>query len=256
MTIGNFVALQMAIHFMLAGNKCYLLVGGATSTIGNPSGKDKERPILTEEDLQKNQQGITKQFSLLVQNVEKQTGKTLQYEIVNNYDFFKDMNVLDFLREVGRFMTVNWMLGKDIVKKRVTDPDKWISYAEFSYMLIMGYDFYHLNKHHNVILEVGGSDEWDGILSGIELIQKKGGPEVYGVTNKLIVDANGKKFGKSEGNAIWLDTKKTSPYAMYQYFMNTLDADIERYLLLFSYLEEKEIKKIVENHMSAPENRE
>ncbi len=146
------------------------------------------------------------------------------------------MNVLDYLREVGRFMTVNWMISKDIVKKRITDPDKWISYAEFSYMLIMGYDYYHLWKHHNVTLEVGGSDEWDGILSGIELISKKEAGEVYGVTNALITDANGKKFGKSEGNAIWLDETKTSPYDMYQYFVNTHDDDVERYLKLFTFM--------------------
>jgi tyrosyl-tRNA synthetase len=126
------------------------------------------------------------------------TGKQIEYEIVNNYDFHKDFKVLDFLREVGRYMTVNWMMSKDIVKKRISDPDKWISYAEFSYMLIMGYDFYYLWKEKGMKLEVGGSDEWDGILAGIELIGKKAGEEVYGITNKLIVDANGKKFGKSE----------------------------------------------------------
>ncbi|PID86446.1 tyrosine--tRNA ligase [Candidatus Gracilibacteria bacterium] len=256
MTIGNFVALQMAIKFMLKGNKCFLLVGGATSTIGNPSGKDSERPILGKEILQANQKGIASQFDKLVKNVENITGKKLSYEIVNNYDFFKNMNILTFLKEVGRFMTVNWMMSKDIVKKRITDPNKFISYAEFSYMLIMGYDFYHLNKYNNVILEVGGSDEWDGILSGIELVGKKSNKEVYGVTNKLIMDANGKKFGKSEGNAIWLDENKTSPYQMYQYFMNSLDEDIGKYLKLFSFLEINEINEIVEKHFESPEKRE
>lgn len=256
MTIWNFVALMMAIHFMLKGNKCYLLVWWATSTIGNPSGKDNERPILSEDDLARNQAWITKQFKLLIDNVEKINKEvTLKYEIVNNYDFFKDMNVLDYLREVGRYMTVNWMMSKDIVKKRITDPNQFISYAEFSYMLIMGYDFYHLNKNHDVTLEVWGSDEWDGILSGIELIWKKTWKEAYWVTNKLIMDANGKKFWKSEWNAIWLDAEKTSPYEMYQYFMNTLDEDIERYLKLFTFDSEDTIAKIVKTHNLQPEKR-
>lgn len=255
MTIGNFIALMMAVHFALRGNKMYLLVWWATSTIWNPSGKDDERPILSEEDLIKNQAGITAQFEKLTHNISHITGKKIDYEIVNNYDFHKNMNVLDYLREVGRFMTVNWMISKDIVKKRITDPDKWISYAEFSYMLIMGYDYYHLWKHHNVTLEVGGSDEWDGILSGIELISKKEAGEVYGVTNALITDANGKKFGKSEGNAIWLDETKTSPYDMYQYFVNTHDDDVERYLKLFTFMWDEEISNIIREHNSSPELR-
>ena len=256
MTIGNFVALMMAIHFMRRSNKCYLLVWWATSTIWNPGWKDTQRPILSKEELTSNQAGITKQFERLVRNVEIIEGTKLDFEIVNNYDFFKNMNVLDFLNEVGRYMTVNWMLGKDIVKKRVTDPDKWISYAEFSYMLIMGYDFYYLHKNHWVTLEVGGSDEWDGILSGIELIGKKLSTEVFGVTNKLITDANGKKFGKSEGNAIWLDETKTSAYALYQYFVNALDQDIEKYLHLFTFLSPTQIQTISDEHNSAPEKRQ
>ncbi len=255
MTIGNYVALMMAMHFMLRGNTCYLLVWGATSTIGNPSGKDDERPILTPEQLTENQKWIESQFHKLTDNISKITGKDLKYQVVNNYDFHKDMNVLDYLREVGRYITVNWMMSKDIVKKRITDPDKWISYAEFSYMLIMGYDYYYLWKNEWVTLEVWGSDEWDGILAGIELVSKKDGQEVYGVTNKLIVDANGKKFGKSEGNAIWLDEEKTSPYELYQYFINTLDDDVERYLKLFSFLDTEEIQEIVSQHTQAPEKR-
>lgn len=256
MTIWNFVALQMAIHFMLKWNKCFLLVGWATSTIWNPGWKDKERPILTEEDLAKNQAGITAQFQLLTKNVENITWKKLDYEIVNNYDFFKNMNVLEFLKEVWRFMTVNWMMWKDIVKRRIEDPKQWISYAEFSYMLIMWYDFYHLNKHEWVTLEVGGSDEWDGILSWIELVSKKSANVVYWVTNKLIMDASWKKFGKSEWNAIWLDKNKSTPYFMYQYFMNTVDEDIKRFLKLFTFISEEEIDDLVSKHMETPENRE
>ena len=255
MTIWNFVALMMAVHFMLAWNKCYLLVWWATSTIWNPSWKDKERPILPERQLSFNQKEIWEQFDRLVKNVEMTTGKKLEYEIINNYDFYKNMNILDFLKEVWKFMTVNWMISKDIVRKRINDPDKWISYAEFSYMLVMGYDYYYLFKNNWVILEVGGSDEWDWILSGIELISKKEHKEVYWVTNKLIVDSNWKKFGKSEWNAIWLDSKKTSSYEMYQYFINTLDEDVDRYLKLFSFLSIDEINKIIENHMKSPEKR-
>jgi len=256
MTIWNFVALQMAIHFMLKWNKCYLLVWWATSTIWNPGWKDKERPVLSEEDLVKNQAWINNQFKLLTENVEKITGKKLDYEIVNNYDFFKNMNILDFLKEVWRFITVNWMMSKDIVKKRISTPDQSISYAEFSYMLIMWYDFYFLNKNHWVTLEVWWSDEWDWILSWIELTSKKSWNEVYGVTNKLILDSSGKKFWKSEWNAIWLDKEKSTPYFMYQYFMNTSDDDIWRFLKLFSFYNEKEINEIVKKHLEKPENRE
>ncbi len=256
MTIWNFVALQMAIHFMLRWNKCYLLVWWATSSIWNPSWKDKERPILEEKDLLANQKGIKNQFELLVENVSRITWKKLEYEIVNNYDFFKNMNVLEFLKEVWRFMTVNWMISKDIVKKRIEDPEKWISYAEFSYMLIMWYDFYHLYKNSGVTLEVWWSDEWDWILSWIEMIGKKLKKEAFWVTNKLITDSSGKKFGKSEWNALWLDKDKTSPYLIYQYFMNASDEDVWKYLNLFTFLEEEEIKVLVEGHKKTPEKRQ
>lgn len=253
MTIWNFVALQMAIHFMLKWNKCYLLVGWATSIIWNPSWKDKERPTQTPDQLLTNQLWIAKQFYILTRNIQKVTWKKLDYEIVNNYDFFKDMNVLDFLKEVWKFMTINWMMNKEIVKKRITDPDKFISYAEFSYMLIMWYDFYYLNKNKNVILEVGWSDEWDWILSWIELIAKKSGKEAYWVTNKLITDSNWKKFWKSEWNAVWLDPEKNSPYFVYQFFMNTTDSDIERFLKLFTFLDFSEIENILLKHNERPE---
>ena len=248
MTIGNFVPLMMAIRIMLKWNTAYLLVWGATSTIWNPSGKDTERPILTDEQLLHNQECIGAQFWQICKNIETISGKKLQYKIVNNKDFFTNMNVLDYLKEVGRHITVNRMLGKDIVRKRVTDPDKHISYAEFSYMLIMWYDFYHLYKHDDVIMEIGGSDERDGIITGIELIGKKLWKTAYGITNKLIVDSSGKKFGKSEGNALWLDPEKNSPYVIYQYFINTADEDIERYLKLLTLLSFEEITKIMTEH--------
>lgn len=255
MTIGNFIALMMAIHLMVRWNKCYLLVWWATSTIGNPSWKDKERPILSEKQLLKNQDWITKQFDILVKNLENFLWKKLDYEIVNNYNFFKEMNILDFLKEVWRFITINSMISKDIVKTRVEDPDKSISYAEFSYMLIMWYDFYYLNKNEWVTLEIGWSDEWDWIVSWIELVSKKSWKEVYGLTNKLITDSTGKKFGKSEWNAIWLDKKKTSPFKMYQFFLNTNDDDIEKYLKLCTFMSFEEISKVVKKHIENPELR-
>ncbi len=252
MTIGNFVALMHAIHYMLKGNKCYLLVGGATGMIGNPTGKDKERNFLDETTLKKNQEGIHSDFLRVCANVEKVAGKKLDFEIVNNYDWFKDMNYLEFLRQVGKSMTVNRMMNKDIVKKRVSDPDQSISYAEFSYMLIMGYDFYVLNKKHNVTLEVWWSDERDGILAGIEITHKLGGKQVFGATNKLITDSTGKKFGKSEWNALRLNPEKNSPFVVYQYFMNTNDEDVERYLKLFTLLDFDAIEDISHKHKEDP----
>jgi len=252
MTIGNFVALMHAIHYMLKGNKCYLLVWGATWMIGNPTGKDAERNFLDEETLKKNQQWIYDDFVRVCANVEKVADTKLDFEIVNNYDRFKGISYLDFLKDVGRSMTVNWMMNKDIVKRRITDPDKSISYAEFSYMLIMGYDFYVLNKEHNVILEVGWSDERDGILAGIEITHKLAGKQVFGATNKLITDSTGKKFGKSEWNALRLNPEKNSPFVVYQYFMNTTDDDIEKYLNLFTLLNFDEISAIIGEHKKDP----
>ncbi|MBP7885017.1 tyrosine--tRNA ligase [Patescibacteria group bacterium] len=166
--------------------------------MGNPSGKDNERPVLTTEQLAHNQEGIHQQFTHLTRRCEEMLGQKFSFEIVNNYDWFKDFSFLDFLREVGRTITVNRMMGKDIVRRRITEADQSISFAEFSYMLIMGYDFCHLAEKYNVELELGGSDERDGIMAGLEITHKKLGKKVYGVTNKLVLDSNGKKFGKSE----------------------------------------------------------
>lgn len=256
MTIGNYMALMQFFHIARRGNKGYLIVWWATSTIGNPSGKDKERPILTPEQLQHNQESIAKQLEQLTIRAKAMTWDTFEFEVVNNYDFFKDMNPLDFLREVGRYVTVNWMINKDIVRKRVSDPDKSISYAEFSYMLLMGYDFYRLFVDHDVKLQIGGSDEWDGILSGLEIIHKKTGKTAYGLTNKLVLDSNGKKFGKSEGNAVWLDEKQNSPYFVYQYFLNVNDDDVERFLKLYTFLTMEEINDIVVSHNEQPQLRQ
>lgn len=255
MTIWNYVALMMAMRIMMRGNKAYLLVWGATSTIWNPSWKDKERPILSDEQLNHNQISIWNQFKTLCENVEKKSWKTLNFEIVNNKDFFVNMNVLDYLKEVWRYITVNRMLSKDIVKKRISDPDKRISYAEFSYMLIMWYDFYHLYTNNNVIMEVWWSDERDWILAWLELIQKKHWWTAYWITNKLIMDSTGKKFWKSEWNAIRLDPKKNNPYVCYHYFMNATDEDVERYLKLFTLLSIEDISNLIKAHNENPSRR-
>lgn len=255
LTIGNFCALMHVFHRMRRNNTCYLLVGGATSTIGNPSGKDAERPVLSPEQLAHNQAAIHAQFAHLTRRCEEILGQKFSFEIVNNYDWFKDFSFLDFLRDVGRTITVNWMMGKDIVRRRITEADQSISFAEFSYMLIMGYDFCHLAEKYNVELELGGSDEWDGIMAGLEITHKKLHKKVYGVTNKLILDSSGKKFGKSEGNAIWLDKEKNSPYAVYQYFLNIADADVERFLKLFTFYDFDTIAQIVATHQQDPARR-
>lgn len=223
--------------------------------IGNPTGKDVERNFLTTEQVEINVSKIEKQIHVVLKNVWDKLWVKLEVEVINNYNFFKDLNVLDFMREVGKYMTVNWMMNKDIVKKRITDPDKSISYAEFSYMLIMWYDFYKLYSDYWVKLEVGWSDEWDWILSGVELTGKKTWKTVYGMTNKLITDSTWKKFWKSEWNAIWLDPAKNSPYFVYQYLLNCSDEDIEKLLKLLTFSDLGEISSIVKKHFERPELR-
>lgn len=255
MQIWNFCALMNAFQFMKRWNKLFLLVWWATWMIWNPTWKDQERNFLSEEKIRTNEKCIKDQFAYISKNVEKIVWKKMDFEIVNNYDFFKNMNVLDYLREIWKIMTVNWMMNKEIVRKRISDPDKFISYAEFSYMLLMWYDFYCLYKDKWVKLEVWWSDEWDWIITWIELIWKKTWWTAYWVTNKLILDSNWKKFGKSEWNAIWLDKEKNSPFFVYQYFMNVSDNDIGRYLKLFTFMEFDEIDEVVKQHNAFPEKR-
>lgn len=251
MQIGNFCALMQCIHYMSRGNKCYFVVWWATWMIGNPSWKDAERNFLDEEQLQKNQQWIHSDIERVCKNIQLATWIKLDYEIVNNYDWFKNYVYLDFLRDVWKCMTVNRMMNKDIVKKRIQTEDQSISYAEFSYMLIMGYDFYHLNKEYWVDLEVWWSDEWDGILAWIEITRKLWWNEVYGATINLVKDSAWRKFGKSEWNAIWISPEKNSPYVCYNYFMNCGDEDIEKYLLLFTLLSPEAITQISVEHSEA-----
>lgn len=253
--LGNLISLLNALHFMKKWNKLYLIVWWATWMIWNPTWKDAERNFLSTEQVESNASKIEKQMHVILKNVSNKIWIETEVEVINNIRFFKDFNVLDFMRDVWKFMTVNWMMNKDIVKKRITDPDKSISFAEFSYMLIMWYDFYKLYTEFGVKLEVGWSDEWDWILSWVELTWKKTWETVYGMTNKLVTDSTGKKFWKSMWNAVWLDPNKNSPYFVYQYLLNCSDEDIEKLLKLLTFIELEEIDEIVKKHFEKPEER-
>lgn len=254
--LGNFVNFMNAIHLMRRGNICIPLVGWATGMIGDPGGKDAERSFLDEATLASNVLAIQKQISQLISNIKNVTGENLQVApIVNNKDFYTGMWFLDFLREVGKYITVNNMMTKETVRKRIEDPDKSISYTEFSYMLIQGYDFVKLYQDQWCKLQIAGSDQWGNVVTGTELIRKKLDGEAYALTCNLVLDSNGKKFGKSEGNAIWLDASKNKPYFVYQYFLNVADADVERFLKLFTLLEFYEIEAIAVDHNFSPEKR-
>jgi len=253
--MGNFIGFMTAVQLMLAGNKYYALVWWATGMVWDPGGKDAERVFLDEATLEKNVTAIGNQFTSILERLSESTGKKLDFEIVNNLDFYAWVSYLDFLREVWKFHTVNQMMSKDTVKTRIEDPSKSISYTEFSYMLLQGFDYYYLHKNMWVNLQMWGQDQWGNLVTWIELIRKKTEDETYCFTWPLITDASGKKFWKSEGNALFLDKNKTTPYAIFQYFMNTEDADIERYLKLLTLLDLQEISQILVDHNSAPEKR-
>lgn len=254
--LGNFIGFMVAIHFMRRWNKYIALTGWATGMIGDPGGKDLERTFLSEQDLDNNQKLISEQISNISKNLKEFTGEDFKFGFINNKDFYKDMWYLDFLREVWKYITINNMISKDTVKKRVEDPSKSISYTEFSYMLLQGYDFVRLFKDQNVTLQIWWQDQWGNLVTWTELIRKKYDEVVDVLTWPLIVDSGWKKFWKSEWNAIWLDKNKTSPYEIYQYFMNVSDDDIERYLKMLTLIETEDIDKIVSEHMKAPEKRE
>ncbi|NVP17114.1 tyrosine--tRNA ligase [Candidatus Gracilibacteria bacterium] len=253
--LGNFIGFMVGVHLMRRGNKYIALTGGATGMIGDPGGKDSERTFLGEDALDNNQKMISTQITSIIKNLEKYNLTKFSYDFVNNKDFYVGMGYLDFLREVGKYITVNVMMSKDTVKKRIEDPLKSISYTEFSYMLLQGYDFCKLYKDFGVTLQIGGSDQWGNLVTGTELIRKKYDADSYALTWPLITDSTGKKFGKSEGNAMFLSKQKTSPYFIYQYFMNTSDEDLSRYLKMLTLIETEEIDEIVTNHMKKPEDR-
>lgn len=237
--LGHYSSLLTAKRLSNAGHHPILLVGGATGLIGDPR-PTAEREIISKETINKNLEGIKKQVDKIFD------GKA---EIVNNYDWIKDMSYIDFLRDVGKYINVNYMLNKDIINRRL---ETGITYAEFSYTLIQGYDFLHLFETKNCIMQAEGSDQWGNITTGIDLIRKKTGKEAYAFTMPLVLDAHGNKFGKSEGNALWLDLNKTSSYDLYQYLINTDDSVCESYLKIFTFLSPEEIMNIVEEHNKAP----
>jgi len=253
--LGHMVTIMASVNFMKKWNTFVMLIWGATWMIGDPSFKDSERSFLDEKTLEHNQNKITQQVQKILTNLQKISWKNLSFEVVNNYDFYKNMSVLDFLRNVGKYITVNTMIAKETIKKRVEDPEKSISFTEFSYTLLQWFDFLKLYKDSWVTLQLAGSDQRWNITTWTEIIRKSLNAEAHWITIPLILDSNWKKFGKSEWNAIWLDPDKNSPYTIYQYFMNTNDEDIERFLKLFTLLDLEEIANIDKAHKEKPENR-
>lgn len=243
--VGNLVQIMTLLHFQRAGHKPIALVGGATGMIGDPSGKSQERNLLSEDILQHN---LNSQRKQLEKFLDFNCGKN-SAEIVNNLDWFKDFKFLDFMRDIGKHFTVSYMMAKDSVQNRL---ETGISFTEFSYQLVQGYDFYHLWKNKNVMLQMGGSDQWGNIVTGTELIRRKDGGEAYALTTKLIAKADGSKFGKSESGNIWLDSKKTSPYKFYQFWLNASDEDAASFTRIFTLLNLEEINALEKEHTNAP----
>ena len=240
--IGHYSSLVTAKRLAKAGHHPILLVGGATGLIGDPR-PTSEREIISFEAVQNNVEGIKKQVSSIFDG---------NVEVVNNYDWMKEMDFITFLREVGKYINVNYMLDKDIIRRRL---ETGITFAEFAYTLMQGYDFLHLMEEKNVILQAAASDQWGNITTGIDLISKKTNKKAYGFTMPLILDATGKKFGKSEGNALWLDINKTSSYELYQYLINSDDSKVEEYIKVFTFLSKEEIEDVMSRHNEAPELR-
>ena len=255
MHLGNFVVFMTAVNYLKKWNKLILIVGGATGMIGDPGGRDSERNFLDNETLETNVKAIEQQMHTIMTHLKKLTGLDAEVQVINNYDFYKGLEWLSFLREVGKYITVNQMMNKETVKKRIEDPEKSISFTEFSYMLMQGYDFLKLYQDHGVTLEISGSDQRWNIVTGVELVRKKLDKEVYGMTSPLLVDSAGKKFWKSAGNALWLDPEMTTPYSMYQYFLNTADEDVRRFLLILTLLNIDEVDNIVKKHQEKTELR-
>lgn len=246
--IGNLVPILLLVHLQRAGHKPIALVGGATGMVGDPSGKSEERKFLNEDTLRYNLSCQKKQLEKFLDFHAKDNPA----EIVNNYDWFKEMSFLQFLRDVGKHITVNYMMTKDSVKKRL---ESGISFTEFSYQLVQGYDFYWLYKNKNCKLQMGGSDQWGNIVTGTELIRRKDGGDAFALTTPLLTRSDGSKFGKSEGGNVWLDPTKTSPYKFYQYWLNLSDEDAEKYIKVFTFLSKEEIDALVAEHKQAPHTR-
>ncbi len=246
--VGNLVQVMTLLHFQQAGHKPIALVGGATGMVGDPSGKSQERNLLSEDILQYNLDCQKKQLEKFLDfNCGERSA-----EIVNNYDWFKELNFLDFIRDIGKHISINYMLAKDSVQSRLATG---MSFTEFSYQLVQGYDFYRLWKDHNVKLQMGGSDQWGNIVTGTELIRRKDSGEAFALTTPLIKKADGSKFGKTEGGNIWLDAKRTSPYKFYQFWINASDEDSKNYIRIFTLKTREEVESLEQEHEKAPHHR-
>lgn len=249
--IGSLVPIILLVHLEKFGHKPIALVGGATGMIGDPSGKSDERNLLDEVTLNYNVAGIKRVLSRFLDFNSKETNAPI---LVNNYDWMKTFTFIDFAREVGKRITVNYMMAKDSVKKRLSGEGEGMSFTEFTYQLIQGYDFYHLHKHYNCLLQMGGSDQWGNITTGTELVRRMNpeGAKAFAMTCPLITKADGSKFGKSEGGNIWLDADKTSVYKFYQFWLNTTDVDAEKYIKIFTFLDETTINTLIAAHQAEP----
>ncbi|WP_442794877.1 tyrosine--tRNA ligase [Pelobium manganitolerans] len=245
--VGSLSQIFTLMRFQKAGHKPFALVGGATGMIGDPTGKSQERNLLSEETLERNLQGIKAQLERFL---DFDCGAN-SAQIVNNFDWFKDYSFLDFIRDAGKHITVNYMMAKESVKKRL-DSDVGMSFTEFTYQLIQGYDFYYLWKHKNMMLQMGGSDQWGNIVTGTEFIRRKEGGQAFALTSPLIRKADGTKFGKTEGGNIWLDAKRTSPYQFYQFWLNASDEDAVNYIKIFTFFNQTEVEELIAEHAKAP----
>ena len=251
--IGNLVGIMLLKHFQLAGHQPIALVGGATGMIGDPSGKSKERQLLDELTLQKNQNAIKEQLSRFLDFDQQKENSAL---LVNNYDWMKDISFIGFIRDIGKHITVNYMMAKDSVKNRLSEEDnEGMSFTEFTYQLVQAYDFLYLNRKYDCTLQMGGSDQWGNITTGTELLRRIDQTKGYALTAPLITKADGKKFGKTEQGNIWLDANRTTPFEFYQYWINTSDEDAARFIKLFTLLDELTINAIVNEHEEAPHQR-
>lgn len=251
--IGNLVPIMLLAHFQRAGHRPVALVGGATGMIGDPSGKSSERNLLDEKTLRHNQECVRKQLS---QFLDFTSGAENEAVMVNNYDWMKEFSFLDFIRDVGKHITVNYMMAKDSVKNRLSgESADGMSFTEFTYQLVQGYDFLHLYQNNDCSLQMGGSDQWGNITTGTELIRRIGKGKGYALTCPLITKSDGTKFGKSEGGNVWLDANRTSPYKFYQYWLNTSDEDAEKYIKIFTFLSQETIEALIETHKEAPHQR-
>tara|TARA_R110002050_G_scaffold166761_2_gene297284 strand:- start:121 stop:1416 length:1296 start_codon:yes stop_codon:yes gene_type:complete len=248
--IGNLVPIMLLAHYQRCGHRPVALVGGATGMIGDPSGKSNERNLLDETTLRHNQEAIKKQ---LAHFLDFESNVDNAAVLVNNYDWMKDISFLGFIRDVGKHITVNYMMAKDSVKNRISsDSSEGMSFTEFTYQLVQGYDFLHLYREKNCSIQMGGSDQWGNITTGTELIRRIGNGKGFAITCPLITKSDGSKFGKSEGGNVWLDVNRTSPYKFYQYWLNSSDEDAEKYIKIFTFLNEPEINGLVIEHQEAP----